>query len=141
MLFFSPITFIMASYLSFMYGEVYTFMTALGYVFDTAYGFDTGQIGLTFLGFGFGSMIGLAIAASTLDRLMHYQVKLNGGKMLPKYRLPMCILGGILAPIGLLWFGWAADQKAHWIVPIIGTGLFGIGGIFVLVGLGNHKAS
>lgn len=34
------------------------------------------------------------------------------------------MLGGILLPISLFVFGWTANAKIHWIVPIIGTMLF-----------------
>jgi len=25
------------------------------------------------------------------------------------------------------WYGWSAQAKLHWIMPIIGTGIFGFG--------------
>ena len=45
--------------------------------------------------------------------------------MKPKQRLMPMILGGVVVPISLLWYGWAAETKAHWIVPIIGLALCG----------------
>lgn len=133
MLLFSPVTLLMALYLAFIYGQVYVLLTALSYVFETVYGFDTGQIGLSFLGFGIGTWIGLVVAGLTSDRLMHHLVKRNGGAMLPRYRLPLSIIGGVLSPIGFFWFGWAADQKQHWVLPMIGTGVFGYGSLQVMV--------
>lgn len=133
MLLFSPATILMAVYIAFIFGQVYTLLTALSFVFDRAYGFDPGEIGLTFLGFGIGSMAGLFVVGAYSDRIMNHLVAANGGQRLPKYRLPFGILGGVLIPTGLLWFGWSADQKAHWVVPIVGTAVFGVGGIFSLV--------
>lgn len=36
-------------------------------------------------------------------------------------------------PIGIFWYGWAAEKQAHWIVPIIGTALFGFGILWVIM--------
>jgi MFS family permease len=135
MLLFSPATILMAVYMAFIFGEVYVLLTALSFVFDKSYGFGAGEIGLTFLGFGFGSMAGLFVVGAYSDRIMNQLVEANGGQRLPKYRLPFGILGGVVLPIGLLWFGWSADQKVHWVVPIIGTAVFGVGAIFSLVSL------
>lgn len=37
------------------------------------------------------------------------------------------LIGGVLTPIGLLIYGWAAEYKVHWIVPNIGTIIMCIG--------------
>lgn len=74
----------------------------------------------------------------------HYRAKNNGvGK--PEFRIPVLIVGSLFIPVGLLyvppplprwlavthefysWYGWSADAKIHWIMPIIGTGIFGFG--------------
>ena len=38
-------------------------------------------------------------------------------------------IGSILAPAGLLWYGWRAQSRLHWIMVDIGTTIFSIGGI------------
>lgn len=37
------------------------------------------------------------------------------------------LIGGVLAPIGLLVYGWAAFYRTHWIVPNIGASILGAG--------------
>ncbi|MCJ1398523.1 hypothetical protein MMC11_001723 [Xylographa trunciseda] len=44
-----------------------------------------------------------------------------------EFRLPLPLPGGILLPVGLLWYGWSADARLHWIMPNIGLAVFGIG--------------
>ncbi len=39
----------------------------------------------------------------------------------PEYRLPFCLLGMLILPIGLVMFGWPADAKLHWSVPLVGS--------------------
>ncbi|CAO1618849.1 unnamed protein product [Jaminaea pallidilutea] len=47
----------------------------------------------------------------------------------PEYRLPLCLLGMIILPIGLIIFGWAGQTKCHWIVPLVGSLCVGAGTI------------
>lgn len=58
--------------------------------------------------------------------------------MKPEYRLPHMILGGITLPIGFFIYGWTAELHAHWIAPIIGTGVIGFGLILVSLPLTNY---
>lgn len=69
----------------------------------------------------------------------------NGGVGKPEYRIPVVLLGSLLVPIGLLcvplfrmlyfdshlgncsWYGWSAQAGIQWIMPIIGTAIFGFG--------------
>ncbi|KAF3941664.1 hypothetical protein ABW19_dt0205560 [Dactylella cylindrospora] len=48
-------------------------------------------------------------------------------KALPEYRLPLILPTGLLIPIGLFIYGWAAEKRVHWIVPNIGACIFAIG--------------
>lgn len=42
-------------------------------------------------------------------------------------RVPALIFGSFFVPVGLLWYGWSAQAKAHFMMPIIGTSIFGFG--------------
>lgn len=33
-------------------------------------------------------------------------------------------VGSVLVPIGLFWYGWSAEARLHWIMPIIGSAIF-----------------
>lgn len=43
----------------------------------------------------------------------------------PEYRLPLCFVGMLILPLGLLLFGWSAANQTHWIVPLVGSFLVG----------------
>lgn len=45
----------------------------------------------------------------------------------PEYRLPMCLVGMVILPCGLLLFGWSASAKTHWAVPLLGSLVVGSG--------------
>lgn len=44
----------------------------------------------------------------------------------PEYRLPLCLLGMIILPIGLFVFGWTAQNRTHWSLPLLGSFLTGL---------------
>ncbi|ETS61526.1 hypothetical protein PaG_04274 [Moesziomyces aphidis] len=43
----------------------------------------------------------------------------------PEYRLPLCLVGMLILPVGLTTFGWSAANQTHWIVPLVGSFLVG----------------
>ncbi|KAL2052844.1 hypothetical protein ABVK25_006783 [Lepraria finkii] len=125
MLVFSPIVLALSTYMAVVYGYLYLLFTTLTEVYEGQYGFSQGSVGLTFLGIGVGSLFGVIIFGIASDRIL--KAKSKGGVMKPEYRLPPMIPGSFLVPIGLFLYGWSADQHVQWIVPIIGTGLVGVG--------------
>lgn len=51
----------------------------------------------------------------------------------PEARLTSLLPAYCLIPIGLFIYGWTAQYKVHWIVPILATVLIGIGNIAVFM--------
>jgi MFS transporter, DHA1 family, multidrug resistance protein len=49
----------------------------------------------------------------------------------PEKRLPVAMVGSILLPVALFWFGWTSGPSIHWISPVIASGFF-IAGTFLL---------
>ncbi|KAJ1018571.1 hypothetical protein NDA16_004853 [Ustilago loliicola] len=47
----------------------------------------------------------------------------------PEYRLPLCFVGMLILPSGLLTFGWSAENQTHFMVPLIGSFLVGCAAI------------
>lgn len=137
----SPITAIMCAYMSFVYGILYLLFTSLPLVFSQKYNWETEITGLAYLGIGIGFFIGLAAITVTSDRMLITLSKRNGGVAEPEMRLPLSAGFATLIPIGLFWYGWSADQGAHWIVPIIGMVPVGIGLIGVFVPIQTYMVS
>ncbi|KAH7176770.1 major facilitator superfamily domain-containing protein [Dactylonectria macrodidyma] len=127
MLLFSPIILCLSLYMAIVYGYLYLLFTAIPTVFESQYGFTTGQVGLSYLGFGIGSLIGLGVTGGTSDRISQQLTKKNGGEVKPEYRLPVMALGSVFVPAGLFMFGWTVENHDHWVLPIIGTGFVGMG--------------
>lgn len=136
MLLFTPIVTVMCIYVAVIYGLLYILFTTFTFVFEEYYGFSTSTAGLAFVGSGVGMLAGLGFAGTLSDRYIKKQIAL--GKIIkPEDRLPLHLTlpSGLGLPIGLFIYGWSADKMVHWIVPQIGTALFGFGmiGIFMCV--------
>lgn len=138
MLFLSPIVFGLSLYIAVVYGYLYLLFTTMTFVFHDQYGISASNIGLVYLGIGLGQFIGLILFGFYSDKLLRKLAK--GGEMKPEYRLPLLWPGAIAVPLGLFLYGWTAQYKVHWIVPILGTTLLGAGMIGAFVGFSTFLA-
>jgi hypothetical protein len=132
---FSPIVSLLSVYMAVLYAYLYLLFTTFPQVFGDRYGFGVGSVGLTYIGMGIGSVLGLLASGLVSDRMVMALKTKNGGESKPEYRLPPMIVGAFLVPIGLFWYGWTAEKQLHWILPILGTSFLGAGVVIVLVSL------
>lgn len=132
MLFRSPIVIILSIFISIVYSYMYLLFTTFTSVFEGQYGFNSGEAGLAYLGLGIGFCIGQFSVSIFSDRYIERQ-KVKGAEVKPEHRLPPLVVGAFLVPMGLFWYGWAVDYHTHWAVPIVGTGLIGIGILYVFL--------
>lgn len=111
-------------------GILYLFFVAFPIVFER-HGFNLQEIGLSFLGIGIG-MIMAVLSMPLWARHYTNLVKNKGnGVAEPEFRLPVAMVGAVLLPIGMFWFAFTTYPSVHWIVPILGTVVFGIGISFI----------
>ncbi|GAM33717.1 hypothetical protein TCE0_013r00827 [Talaromyces pinophilus] len=124
-LLFSPIVLLTGVYMAFIFGLTYLLFATFPVVFEETYHWEVGVTGLAYLGLGIGCVLGLITFSLLSD-------KLSGGRDgTPERRLILMILIGPFIPVGIFWYGWAADRAAQWIVPIIGTSFIGMGTLVV----------
>jgi len=131
LLLFSPIVLSLSVFQGLCFGCLYLLFTTFSMVYTEQYHWDTGKVGLSFLGLGIGCTISLIIFGSISDQILKY--KAGKGELKPEYRLLPMIPATIFISAGLFWYGWSAQAKAHWIVPILGTVLVGFGYLPVIM--------
>lgn len=131
----SPIVFLMSLYAAIVFSYAYLCFTTFPRVFKDQYGFSSGASGLANIGIGTGFIVGLLFCGAVSDRWSAYLTRKNNGVAKSEYRLPLLIVGAFFVPVGLFWYGWIAEYRAHWIVPIIGTSFLGIGIVMAYVSL------
>ncbi|KIM47059.1 hypothetical protein M413DRAFT_440604 [Hebeloma cylindrosporum] len=123
----SFICFILSLYMAFMYGIFYLLFATFARFFSVTYGFRAGVGGLAYLGLGIGFVTATIFGAKFADKVYKTLADRNGGISTPEMRIPALFFGSFFVPIGIFWYGWSAQAKIHWIMPIIGAGIFGFG--------------
>jgi hypothetical protein len=123
----SPIVLLLSLLSAFLFGLLFILFTTFPTVFEKQYHFSPGVSGLSYLGVGIGMAVGLGTFATLSDKLQ----KALGDSSTPEGRLKPMMWVLPTVPVGIFWYGWAAEKQTHWIVPIIGTSVFGFGFLWV----------
>lgn len=105
---------------------MYLTFFAFPYAFSQERGWSR-QIGsLSFLSILVGILTSCAAVATY--SIKYYQPRLKArGKIVPEDRLPPVMLGSILLPVGLFWFGWTSSPSISWVPQIISGFFIGAG--------------
>lgn len=136
LLLWSPILFTLSLCAAVNYGIIYICFTTMSSVFMEKYEISSSNVGLIYLGYGLGNIIGNIALGIFLDPLLK---KMAGeGEMKPEYRLPPLLPGSTLVPAGLFIYGWCLEYNIHWIVPLFGQFLVGLGSILVFVPINTY---
>jgi len=133
MLFFSPIVFLLALYMSIVYGLLYLLFTTITAVFIESYHWSVEISGLSYMGLSLGFFIALPIVGRMSDVTVVRMTKANNDVFEPEMRLPACVFFAMFIPITFFWYGWAADKHVHWVVTILGLAPFGFGMIGIMM--------
>jgi hypothetical protein len=129
MLMLSPVVLTLSLYNAFIFGLMFMLFDTFPQVFNNQYAFSPGVQGLVYLAFGLGTLVAMAISTKFSDKIMnHGEV---GAR--PERRIKLMLWFSPTIIIGFLWYGWSAEKKSHWIVPLIGTFIIGFGSLFVML--------
>lgn len=121
-----PLIGLVSLLLAIAYSYLYLMFTTLTEVFEDTYDFESSVVGLTYLGIGIGSMIG-QYGMDMIMSSLRGRISRRGGVPKPEdYLVPLAPAAVVLS-MGLFMYGWSAQYRTHWIVPIIGTGVCGLG--------------
>ncbi|CAI4220167.1 unnamed protein product [Parascedosporium putredinis] len=96
---------------------------AMIYQNKESYNFTPLQTGLVYISPFVGGLFGTAVAGKLSDVIVQAMAARNGGLYEPEFRLVMALPIAISTVLGLIGFGWSAEERDHWMVP---TAFFGI---------------
>ncbi|KND90538.1 putative drug/proton antiporter YHK8 [Tolypocladium ophioglossoides CBS 100239] len=140
LLIFEPMCLNLCLFSALLLGILYLFFGAFPLVFGSNHGFNLWQTGLAFLGIMVSMLLGVATdpvwhrVRSHLIRRYERETGVKDASE-PEFRLLPAILGSILVPAGLFMFGWSTYPWVPWIVPIIGSAIFGTGNVLLFTGI------
>jgi MFS family permease len=92
-----------------------------------SYNFTALQVGLVYISPFVGGILGTAVAGKISDIVVRFMARKNDGVYEPEYRLVMAIPIAITTTIGLMGFGWSAEERDNWIVPTVFFGIISFG--------------
>src|SRR5579862_723194 len=137
MLFTELIVSLVALYASFLFGLLFMFFLAFPLVFGPVYGFSLGSRGLAFICIGLGTITGNI----SYVLLFRYFSTKRAFKNVQDAFLGPTMVGAVLLPISLFWFGWTARASIHWIVPILSGFPFGLSMMLIFDGTSIYLSS
>lgn len=91
------------------------------------YHFSSLGVGLVYVSPFVGGILGTVVAGKVSDFIVKAMSRRNGGVYEPEFRLVMAIPVAISTCIGLMGFGWSAEEEDKWIVPTIFFGIISFG--------------
>ncbi|EXJ89070.1 hypothetical protein A1O3_02134 [Capronia epimyces CBS 606.96] len=140
MLIYEPIVLLLSLYLALLYGIEYLFFEAFPFVYAGIYGWGPGVVGLSFFGALIGVFIGMAFQMWFIRYRYGGQWARTGQPPPLEEWLWTMLFGCFCVPISMFWFGWAAQARTHWIVPLIGSVPFGFALLVFFQGILNYLA-
>ena len=92
-----------------------------------SYSFTALQVGLVYISPFVGGVLGTAVAGKVSDLVVRFMARRNDGVYEPEFRLIMALPITISTVIGLMGFGWSAEEKNNWAVPTVFFGVISFG--------------
>ncbi|VDC00305.1 unnamed protein product [Peniophora sp. CBMAI 1063] len=119
-----PIVLVLNIYIGLVYALLYLWFESFPIVFVGIYHFEEQLLGLSYLGIFSGALLSVFPFFAYLRYIV--EPRYARGDPAPEERMLIASYAAPVVAIALFWFGWSARESVHWIVPIIGTSLFGI---------------
>ncbi|KAM5431673.1 hypothetical protein McanMca71_004906 [Microsporum canis] len=92
-----------------------------------AYNFTPLQVGLVYISPFAAGILGTIVAGRVSDIVVRFMSRRNGGVYEPEFRLVMGVPITLATTIGLMGFGWSAQERDNWIVPTVFFGILSFG--------------
>lgn len=131
-----PMLIAVTIYISFVYGTLYLLFVAFPIVFGELHHMRPGSIGLTFLGYFCGTVLGSLWVIFYDNKRYIAKIDANGGRPpAPEARLHMVTIGAPMLVVSLFWFAWTSWPSVSYWSPLIALSFYGIAQFFIFLGL------
>ncbi|PYI14593.1 MFS multidrug transporter [Aspergillus violaceofuscus CBS 115571] len=132
MLFLEPILLLITLYMGFIYGFLYLCFEAYPIAFQEMRGWNEGVGALPFVAVTCGVLVGCGIII-TFTKTRFQAVLRREGHIVPEERLIPMMIGGVLLPAGMFWFGWTSNPSISWVPQAISGGFLGAGILLIFM--------
>ncbi|EOD47103.1 putative mfs multidrug protein [Neofusicoccum parvum UCRNP2] len=138
LLFKEPIVLLLTIYLGVIYGTLYMLFGAYPIVYRIHRGWSEGIAGLPFIGVAIGMVGSVLYTIFFDDKRYQRNVEEHDGYAPPEARLPPCLLGGIILPLGLFWFAWTNNPEFPWQASVAAGIPFGFSMVLIFLSVMNY---
>jgi hypothetical protein len=139
LLFCEPIVLLLSLYHAIIYGILYMLFGAFPIVYRVGRHWNEGISGLPFVAVAIGVLSAIAYVIFVDNKQYMKKVNDSGkGFTTPEARLPMCLVGGIVLPIGLFWFAWTNSPELPWAASVCAAIPFGFGMVLIFLSIMNY---
>ena len=138
-LFTQPIVLIMSAYQAVVFSTMYTLYSNFQDIWSGRYGFNTVQVGLTYLGPALGFLLAVVLLIPYIDKIYNRLAdSTEDGEGRPEFRLPLANVGAVLLPFSLFWFAWCVEYRVHWFPTLLATFFFGAAQVSIFNTVQNY---
>ncbi|KAI8137648.1 major facilitator superfamily domain-containing protein [Fennellomyces sp. T-0311] len=122
-----PSVLLITIYSTVIFASLYFLNPTITDTFQSLYGYNEWQVGLCYLAFGVGLVLGSIVAGQISDYVLRYYRNRTQGKVIPEMRLRAAIPSFLLIPGGYLIYGWTTEKAIGVYAPIIGLFVYAFG--------------
>lgn len=133
-----PIVLSLSVYMAIVYGTLYLIFSGFPVVFESERHWSQGISGLSFVANMLGQIAALVSYSVFFDQRYRRALERARGPLPAEERLKPALVGCLLLPVGLFWFAWTTYSSIPWIVPMIGSAIFGFGQVLVFLSIMNY---
>lgn len=122
-----PIVQLLALYQAFNFGTLYLLISSFPALWEGRYGMARGRASLNYISLAAGSLAGVYICGPCTDGT-YAALKRRRGLAeeepgVPEFRVPLMVPASVVTPCGILLYAWAAEARAHFLVPNVSLSL------------------
>jgi hypothetical protein len=138
-----PSIFFVMFTISVMSGWFNVMISSLGTVYQELYHFPASTAGFGYIAIGIGSIFSLIFGSRLTKRLAGYLNKQQKNATNPgdvhspdidhRNYLPIVVVGMFFAAVGWIVYGWACQNKTHWMISMIGLFVYGLSATMIRV--------
>ncbi|TVY27618.1 Cycloheximide resistance protein [Lachnellula hyalina] len=118
-------------YAALTYSLYYSFFESFPLVYIDIYGFDLGELGLSFVSVLTGLFVSIALYCGYFYYIGHPRMS-KMESVPPEARSWPGLIASFLIPIGLFIFAWTSRKSIHWIVSLVGIAI-SMCGVFIII--------
>ncbi|KAG9241816.1 major facilitator superfamily domain-containing protein [Calycina marina] len=122
-----PVIHVVSVLTAYNFGVYILVLSSFATVWTGKYNYSVSSSGLHYISITLGSITASQVGGRLTDKIWARLKAKAGGATRPEYRVPLMFPSALMMPIGLIWFGWAAEHHVFWLFTDIGAGVFSCG--------------